>query len=212
MTNLFLKARHWQLFIVMCGIPFIAMIFITMSMLAAMIGNLPKEPPQDPSFVFEAMKPALVPMIVIAGINTALLYSWYWSIVFGLRKFIPAELHKPATWFKICLLVPLICMGAAGWIMTGLVSAVMADPVAGLNSFGPFFVLIFPLNFLNIAATFYVMYFVASTIRTAELKRELQFGEWVVDLLCIWFFIVGVWILQPKINKIVSSGSASQAG
>ena len=42
----------------------------------------------------------------------------------------------------------------------------------------------------------------AKTIKTAEQKRKLDFGDFAGEFFLMWFFMIGVWILQPKINRM----------
>jgi hypothetical protein len=49
------------------------------------------------------------------------------------------------------------------------------------------------------------MYFAAKTLKTVELKREATFSDFVGEFFLIWFNFIGIWILQPKINKIIQS-------
>jgi len=49
---------------------------------------------------------------------------------------------------------------------------------------------------------FYSMYFVAKTIKTAELQRKVGFGDFVGEFFLLWFYFIGVWIVQPKVNKL----------
>jgi hypothetical protein len=40
-----------------------------------------------------------------------------------------------------------------------------------------------------------------------ELQREALAGDYIVDFILFWFFIVGIWFLQPRINKIFAGDS-----
>jgi hypothetical protein len=44
---------------------------------------------------------------------------------------------------------------------------------------------------------------VAKTIKTVELQREVNFSEFIGEFFMIWFYFIGIWILQPKINRMV---------
>lgn len=51
---------------------------------------------------------------------------------------------------------------------------------------------------------FYQYWFIAKTIKTAELQRDVKFSEYVGEFFLVWFYPIGVWILQPTINKLVA--------
>lgn len=46
--------------------------------------------------------------------------------------------------------------------------------------------------------------FACKTIATIELKREVSFGDYFVNLLLVFFLIIGIWILQPKVTRLIA--------
>jgi hypothetical protein len=50
------------------------------------------------------------------------------------------------------------------------------------------------------------------TLATLELKREVTFGDYFVNLLLMLFIFVGVWILQPKIARLIVDNDMVTAG
>jgi hypothetical protein len=61
---------------------------------------------------------------------------------------------------------------------------------------------IVPLHLFSLFAIFYSMYFAAKTVKSVELQREVIFSDFIAEFFLIWFFPIGVWILQPKLNKL----------
>jgi len=47
--------------------------------------------------------------------------------------------------------------------------------------------------------------FVGKTIAKIELRKEVTFGDYFTNLLLIFFFFIGIWILQPKVNALIAS-------
>ena len=45
--------------------------------------------------------------------------------------------------------------------------------------------------------------FPARTLKTIELGRKAGFGEYVGDFFLILFLPLGIWFLQPRVNKII---------
>jgi hypothetical protein len=76
-----------------------------------------------------------------------------------------------------------------------------AEPNIGLV--GSIFTVIVPIHLFSMFCIFYTIYFVAKTIKTVELKREVKFGDFAGEFFLLWFYPVGVWILQPKLNKMI---------
>jgi hypothetical protein len=46
--------------------------------------------------------------------------------------------------------------------------------------------------------------FACKTIAKIEYRREVAFGDYFNNLLLMFFFFVGIWFLQPKINKLIA--------
>jgi bacteriorhodopsin len=61
----------------------------------------------------------------------------------------------------------------------------------------------FLIHLFSMFCIFYVLYFAAKTFKTVELQREVRFSEFAGEFFMLWIFPIGVWILQPKINKMV---------
>lgn len=64
-------------------------------------------------------------------------------------------------------------------------------------------IIIFFLHLLTMFAIIYTMYFTAKTITSVEMKKETHFSDYIGDFFLIWFFPVGVWFIQPRINRII---------
>ncbi|MCC1483634.1 hypothetical protein [Winogradskyella immobilis] len=75
-----------------------------------------------------------------------------------------------------------------------------------LNGSGVWIVtIIIPLHLFSMFCIFHTIYYVAKTIKTVELKRRVSFIDFAGDFFLVWFYFIGVWILQPKINKVTIS-------
>ena len=62
---------------------------------------------------------------------------------------------------------------------------------------------IIPLHLFAMFCLFYCLYFVSKTFKTAETQRKVAFGDFAGEFFMLWFFPIGIWIIQPKINKMV---------
>ncbi len=47
--------------------------------------------------------------------------------------------------------------------------------------------------------------FVCKTISKLEFQREVTFGDYFNNLLLMFFFFVGIWFLQPKVNRLIAT-------
>ena len=196
MIDRFLKAKHWQLFLLTFGIPMLFQ-FIVMSTMFTNFGN---SNPPDPTTLLNYMKFYPVVMILYMGVY----FGWFWSIVIGLQKKIPVDLQMKLKRFKIFFFIPLgyilFISIFAGSAMSGFVDGTNApDPklIAGLFAF------ILPLHLFSMFCIFHSIYFVAKTIKTVELQREPSFSDFAGEFFLIWFYPIGIWIVQPKVNEII---------
>ncbi|WP_162051329.1 hypothetical protein [Pontibacter pamirensis] len=59
------------------------------------------------------------------------------------------------------------------------------------------------LHLLSMVFIFMGLRFAAKTMKTVELGRVAKFGDYVGELFLIWFSIIGYWVLQPRLNKLI---------
>jgi predicted permease len=136
--------------------------------------------------------------VAIAVILSTLIYfGWFWSTGVGLQRFVPKSVNLAVGKFKFFLLFQLIYL---------LIILAVFIPVM-INTAQPspmMFLLMLPIHFFSIFCMFYCMYFIAKTIKTVELQRPVSFGDYIGDFFLIMFYFIGVWILQPKINRMAT--------
>lgn len=187
MIKRFLTAKHWQLFILMFAIPIVIEI---VWMLFMIIHVVQTHSTGEADFMFSFFYMFPIIMIITMG---SLLW-WFWSIGFGLQPLIPSELRPNLTFFKVTTIFPMayfvLFIGFMFYLITGL------RPNFYL------FILIVPMHFFTMFCMFYNLYIVTKTFKIAELQRQVEFGEYIGEYFLLWFYPVGVWLIQPKINKM----------
>lgn len=191
MVEKFLKAKHWQLFLLTFGIPMILQ-FILMGSLILGISSR-SEP--NPEFMFSYFK--LFPLIMILFVGV--FFGWFYSIGVGLDKKIPDELKLKVGRFKIFMLILTIYILFISIFMGAMINGMInTDNETNISIIG----LIIPLHLFSMFCTLYCLYFVAKTIKTAELQEKVGFGDFAGEFFQFWFYPIGIWFLQPKINKM----------
>lgn len=196
MIDKFLKAKHWQLFTLMFGIP----ILFQIALMSSIFLNIDSETNIDPFEMFDFMKYFSVIMAFYMGV----FFAWYWSIAIGLQSKVPENVKMKTKKFKIFFFIPIFYLLFILFFMGGIFSGVMQ--VASESDVGPIFGMvgvILPLHLLSMFGIFYSLYFVAKTFKTVELQKEVSFGDFAGEFFLLWFYIIGIWIIQPKINKMV---------
>jgi hypothetical protein len=62
---------------------------------------------------------------------------------------------------------------------------------------------------ISVGGTIYCTYFAAQLLTSVEKQRDTAFSEFIGDFLLFIFYPIGVWWLQPRINKIFDRDHSS---
>lgn len=52
-------------------------------------------------------------------------------------------------------------------------------------------------------AILYTMMVAGKTLSILEKKRQIDFSDWVGNFILVLVFFIGVWIIQPKVNRLL---------
>ena len=180
-----LKVKHWQIFMITFGLPIILEIILIPFLI---IGN-------NPMVILKIM-----PVMMIFFLGG--LFVWFWAIAIDLQEKLPDDLKLKVNWFKTFLLIPIIYFV----IFFIIIGTIMSGAIQ--NGTGPnpaIFAMIVPFHLFAMFCIFYCLYFVSKIFKTVELQRKVTFSDFSGEFFLIWFFPVGIWIIQPKINKMVEN-------
>jgi len=218
--NTYLKAKHWQLFlaffapIILGQLIFFSSFFENMYMVqnAELIDHMS----DDEIFeVFLDLFSYFKYFFLIVIASSLILSFWNWSITIGLQEKIPEDLRINLTKFKIFFFVPLLYATIICLLVFYLFEKIpdfkqlieednfneieMEEQFLSMIKFFPLFLL---FHFFTIFCSFHTLFFTAKTIKLAELKRKIKFDNFIGEFFLLWFNIIGIWILQPRINKL----------
>lgn len=193
MIETFLKAKYWQLFLLSVGVPMGLQILLMGNMMAAIFNG------PEPNIGLINHYFSLFPLIVF--ILMGVLCSWLYSIGVGLDSKIPRELKLNLGRFKMSLLVPMLYL----LFLSIFMGTMMNDMIQSDGQpDSPIFGLIIPLHLFAMFCLFYCLYFVAKTLKTAELQKNVEFGDFAAEFFLIWCYPIGIWFIQPKLNKLMA--------
>lgn len=188
-----LKAKHWQLFLVIVGIPLIFQVV----MMASMMSGLASGEAHDLALIFNWMK--IFPLIIL--LFAGVFFGWLWALGVEQQQLLPDDIRLNTRLFKVFFWIPAIYITLLVFAMIALFDGISE------NSTGPdpgMILLIIPVHLFSMFCIFYCIYFAAKTIKTIELGRApAGFGEFAGEFFLIWFYPVGVWIIQPKVNRFI---------
>ena len=161
----FLQLKHWQLFGLLVGIPFILQI----------VGMVTK---------------SVIILTVSALIMFGVLFGWYYTLGINLNKKLPKRVKMNVTKFNWSMFIT-------------LVSQFFFFVFIPNRSFRiqPTFV-VFLLCFFLMFCFLYCLYFNAKSLKSIELQKNAVYGDYAGVLFSLALYPVGVWIIQPRINKI----------
>lgn len=227
--NIFLKAKHWHLFALMYG-PVVIFYTVLMTalfsemntMMADMQQTIAEGEQPNPAMFMQPMFERFKYLSVAGLVSISVMYGWLWSVVTGLQEKLPRQAEIKTGVFKVMLFVSLASMMCFTYFMYDIVETVMSsmsemaasdepDPRALADLFARTFAIMIPVQLVVMGCTFYCFYVTAKTIKSVELQREATFSDFIVEFVLVWFFFIGVWLLQPRINKMVD-GSGQQPG
>jgi hypothetical protein len=173
----FLRAKAWQLFLVMVGIP----VLFEIAMIIGVAGT------NNPQLMFIFM-PIIMLMFFVP------FFSWLWSLGTRLYEYAPEELRTKPTKLKFGLVFAFTYMVFFMTLFSGLSG--VKEP--------KFVAYILPFHFLSMFFMFYSIYYVARHLALIEENKAVSFYQFAGPFFLLWFFPVGIWFIQPRINKLYS--------
>jgi hypothetical protein len=182
----FLTFKHWQLFGLLMGTP---MIFQIISIGSIVSSN-------DPTAEFKFFP---VMMILYLG----LFLGWFYSLGTNLHKKLPETVNMNLKKFKIFLLIPAIYMV----LFTFYMSSMFSNVSTGIEPNPAIWGIIFPLHLFSMFCLFYCLYFISKELKAVEWQKPVTFSDFAGEFFLIWFFPLGIWIIQPRINKLFENNT-----
>jgi len=186
----FLTFKHWQLFVLLMGIP---MIFQIISIGSIVSSN-------DPTAEFKFFP---IMMILYLG----LFLGWFYSLGTNLHKKLPETVNMNLKKFKIFLLIPAVYMILLSFYMSSMFSNVST----GIEPNPAIWGIIFPLHLFSMFCLFYCLYFISKELKAVEWQKSVTFSDFAGEFFLIWFFPLGIWIIQPRINKLFENNTDGEA-
>lgn len=192
MIDKLLRAKHWQIFLLMIGIPITFQLILMFLLFSNFDSNH--------QVIFRLY--SIFPILMI--LSFSIFFGWFWSMAIGLQSKIPNSIQMKVTKFKIFFFIP--------FIYINLFFVALSLRFFGMGQTGLFpnrfienlILFIIPMHLLSMFCMFYILYFTAKTIKTVELQRRTKFGDFISEFFLLWFYFIGIWFIQPKVNKLAT--------
>ena len=198
-----LRMKHWQLFIAIFFIPFILQIVAMSSIFSKVFAQ------QEPRPIDFAPFLIVFPIMFIIILYCTL--GWQWAIVNNLHEKLPADVKVPFKRIKIFYVIQVtylitLVIGVSLFLYM-MIQAFEVNP-GRHDPEPPVTLLMLPLLFIPlhlfvIFCQFHNMFFAAKIMKSAELQKPTKFDDFAAEFFLIWFNFIGVWILQPRLNKMI---------
>lgn len=124
-------------------------------------------------------------------IYIALFFGWIFSIGYVLNEN-KTELRRKLKVWGIISLLSTIPFGINA-------HQILSDSIERLNG-----LLVFSSGIIGIISIIKVSIISAKSLKEKEKGKNVQFSEYLLYLFLVLYMIIGLWILQPRLNKIVN--------
>lgn len=180
--EIYLKAKHWQIFTLLIGVPFVLqIIFLVNYGIDMMI--------------------VLMPILTILYI--VIFFGWFWAVGTKLNCKLPSTVTLNLKLFRILLAVAIIYMFGISIYMSMVAMGLIESDSSPIFAMNDITNVIFPIHIFSMYCMFYSSWFIAKTIKSIEFQRAVSFSDFAGVFYLLWLFPIGIWIIQPRINKIV---------
>lgn len=182
--GILLHLKHWQIFLLFFS-P-----LILLGLFAFMITVVP---------ISSDILLLINPILMLAF--TFLYFGLVWVYGVNLHKKLPKDTNMKIRRFKLFFSITAVYP-----IVFFTITFLLFFEINVLFLLFLFFIIAIPLHLFVLFSSVYTFIFMAKELRSVEMQKEATFRDYVETLILLSiFFPLGVWIIQPKINKIFSN-------
>jgi hypothetical protein len=173
----FLHLKHWQLFIFTWVLPVAISVYI---------------------FSHPVMLIKFLPGII--ALFTMVMVGWAVSIAIVLHEKLPNGIDIKLGQLKILLLVPMIYIVSLVFVLDK--QFYIGENGQGIGIGLTLFPIVITLHLISTVCIFLSLRVAAKTMKSVELGRLATFNDYALEFFLISLSPVGIWILQPRLNKL----------
>lgn len=185
----FLTLKHWQLFGLSCVLP----IIIQVLSIALLLSN------NNPTIIFYTYP-------IMTLLFMWLFFGWFYVVGTNLYQKLPATTYMNLTVFKIVLFGPIFYLLISFILVFSMFFASLSEGI----KHEWIFVMILPVRSFSLLCVFYGVYFTAKALKSVEMQASVTFSDYLGDFLLICIFPIGIWVIQPRINKLFDESDAGE--
>lgn len=122
-------------------------------------------------------------------------FAWHLAVGHGLYNFLPAKVEMKYNRFVINWFVLIVTYCAVLILLVGM----------GMTFRG----VAIPL-FYSFYAFVHLLIFPGRVLRSIEMRKEAHFGDYILTVVSMLIWPVGVWFVQPRINEVVMEQAGTE--
>ena len=132
------------------------------------------------------------------------------TILFALNNRMPTELKKNLVFPTISILFPMIYALVMCFLnyyaiqkLSNNDTNIIKVIIEALPSYFLATTIIRPFHLFSIFSSFYSFYIEAKLLKTVEIQQKAKINNYIREFILFWIFIIGIWFIQPRINRIL---------
>jgi hypothetical protein len=134
--------------------------------------------------------------VLIVALLAWLYIIWLWTLGINLNKKVSSDLRSKSGLFKCGLIYAFLYLP---FFATFMISGFTRRSNPRL------FDLITPLHFFAMVCMIYGLIFVAKALVTAEKQEKAKADDYMGIFFMLWLLPIGIWWVQPRVNKLFKS-------
>jgi hypothetical protein len=176
LSHLFLRAKHWQIFLFVFALGFVVQVAVSDAIMAGV---------RSPGEVGRA---GLLQLGLVEALTMCIFLLWFWFLGVFLCSLVRPDLKPKIAFFRVTTIYPVLYAFAVPALF------VSVNPVLSGA--------LLPLHLLAMTCLIYDLYFVAKCLTLAVTGKPKTFSDFAGTFFLLWFFPIGVWSIQPKVNRL----------
>lgn len=177
--SFFLRARSWQIFLLLFGSGICSSVLRVLGMTPETVHS------------WKDLSPLAFAGITLEELGAIFFIAWLWAI----GSFASELVHPIARPKPNLLTFSLIYIGSFALLLLLSFNLLLSDSWLA-------FVVLLPLGLVFGFCVFYTMFFTSKVLVLAGIFKPGPIFDYLRPFILIWVYPVGVWVIQPKINRL----------
>lgn len=192
--SIFTKAKAWQLFLLLFAIPMV----IQFSVMSYFMPDFTSAEGNQ-NQAREAFERLTNVFGVLTFVFALLLVGWLYFSGIAANRRLKESTRKRTYMFRFSAIYPIIYVVL---YFVVFIRSFTGDPSIGMVP------IIIPLHFLAMICMVYLLYFASKNLSMSLKEKGITSGGTAGFFFGFWFYPIGVWFIQPKVNRLVNQEGA----